>query len=456
MNSAVTKRAACDRCRDQKLRCPRVNSATEPCNRCLRAHAICVTSSSRPNGRPRISPLPVAQRIPTGSGVTGGVLSLTSARPSTRARSANGDRTPVQSNIPLWSPTASFDVYPDFFSSSTFPSTSHADFSAQVESSKSQTSSPGPRQSGVTSLVELQLLGDGHDGEPNAMEMERGISVADDGFLEHIANYDHNHSVGGAMQPINGMGVEEQNVTTATLVDPRIRLSKLSEVVVQQLNRVGTYSWRPSQVQASCTAKGQGMDQNPLAQVLQSNSELAAILQQMRCSRRSHEQPGSTNAGSTSPSIGDLPSASTILLVLATWLQLLELYDKLFGHFRAILQEMPLDALRGAMPVGMIGLCVPGLSLMQGDLSIKIMVQVINHQLESVEALLGLPDEYCVVSRSGTGIGKSHTTTVFSSLDLEASQLFQTVMKDMPNGAGKATITSLGDKIKAVQRVVGM
>lgn len=460
MNSAVTKRAACDRCRDQKLRCPRVNSATEPCSRCLRAHAICVTSSSRPNGRPRISPLPVAERIPTGSGVNSGVLGLTSARPSTGARSANGDRTPAQANVPLWSPSASFDAYPEFFSSSAFPSTSHTVLSVQGEWSKSQTSSPGPRQSGVTSLVELQLLGDEHDGELNAIDLERSIDVADGGFLENIANYDHNHSVGGAMQPISGMGFEEHNVKTATLVDPRIRLSKLSEVVVQQLNRVGTYSWHPSQVPANCTAKGQGTDQNPLAQVLQSNSELAAILQQMSCGGTDHAQPDpavSVSASPLSPSIGDPLSTSTILLVLATWLQLLELYDKLFGHFRATLQEMPFDAItafRG--PTGIIGLRVPGMSLMQGDLSIKIMIQVINHQLETVEALLGLPEEYCVVRRSGTGIGKTHAATLFSSLDVEVSGLLQTVMKDMPSGAGKATITSLGDKIKAVQGIVGM
>lgn len=453
MKSAVTKRAACDRCRDQKLRCPRFNSATEPCSRCLRAHAICVTSSSRPNGRPRIAPLPVAEQLPTGSGVSRGAIGLSSARKSTGARSTNGNRTPVQANIPLWSPTASFDAYPDLFNSSACPSAPH-------ESINSQISSPGPRQSGVTSLVELQLLGDAQDGDSNAMELERSATVADSDFLETMANYDQNYSVGWAMQPISEMGVEEQNITAATLADPRIQLSKLSELVAQQLDRVRTYSWRPSQVQANCIAKGQGMDQNPLAQVLQSNSELASILQEISRSHTDHDQKDSAISVSTTPSshsIGDPPSTSTILLILATWLQLLELYDNLFGHFRNTLQEMPLDtitAFRG--PMGMIGLLVPEMSLMQGDLSIKIMVQVINHQLESVEALLGLPDEYCVVRRGGAGIGKTHATPLFSILDVEVSKLLQTVMEDMPHGAGKATIASLGDKIKAVERVVGM
>lgn len=363
--------------------------------------------------------------------------------------------------MPLWSPNASFDAYPDFFGSSSRPSASHTVLPAQVETSKGQILSPGPRQSSITNLVGFQLLGDEHAGDPNRMELEHSTSMADGDFLETIEGYDHNHSVGWATtQPISDVVVDEQSVPTATLADPRIRLSRLSETVVQQLNKVGTYSWRPSQVQANCTSKGQGTDQNPLAQVLQSNSELAAILQEMSCSRRDREQPESAISVFTPPSstsTSDPPSTSTILLILATWLQLLELYDKLFGHVRATLQEMPLEAItafRG--PMGMIGPRVPGMSLMQGDLSVKIMIQVINHQLESVEAILGLPDEYCVVRRSGPAIGKTQATTLFSSLDVEVSGLLQTVMNDMPNGAGKATITSLGEQIKAVQGIIGM
>lgn len=459
MDNAVNKRAACDRCRDQKLRCSRVNSGTEPCNRCLRARAICITSSSRPNGRPRMSHLPVAEQHHTGSGVSGDVLGLTSSRLSPGSRGANGDRAPVPGNMRLWPPNTSFDAYPDFFSSSDCPSASHTVTPVQVETSKGQTSSTGPRQSGFTSLVGLELLGDEHNGDRSTMELDRSASMADSDFLETIANYD-GHSMGWAMQPTSDMGVDEQNSTTATLVDPRIRLSKLSENVVQQLNRAGTYSWRPSHVHANCTTNGQGIDQNPLAQVLQSNSELAEILQQMSCNRASHEQPEAVIPLSTSlssASVGDPPGTSTILLILATWLQLLELYDKLFGHVHATLQEMPLDVIttfRG--PMAMTGLPVPGMSLMQGDLSVKIMIQVINHQLESVEALLGLPDEYCVVHHSGAAIGKTNSTTLFSSLDVEASGLLQTVMNGMPKGAGKATITSLGDKIRAVQGIIGM
>ena len=52
MTTNPSKRSACDRCRNQKLRCPREEHSSEACERCIRAGAFCVTSSPRPLGRP--------------------------------------------------------------------------------------------------------------------------------------------------------------------------------------------------------------------------------------------------------------------------------------------------------------------------------------------------------------------------------------------------------------------
>ena len=54
-NTTQAKRFACDRCHDQKLRCPRpVNggNATVPCIRCQRAGTVCNISSPLKTGRP--------------------------------------------------------------------------------------------------------------------------------------------------------------------------------------------------------------------------------------------------------------------------------------------------------------------------------------------------------------------------------------------------------------------
>ncbi|KAH8894207.1 hypothetical protein GQ53DRAFT_744943 [Thozetella sp. PMI_491] len=49
--STVAKKAACDRCRGQKLRCIWDDDAVE-CRRCIRAQAVCAMAPSRPIGRP--------------------------------------------------------------------------------------------------------------------------------------------------------------------------------------------------------------------------------------------------------------------------------------------------------------------------------------------------------------------------------------------------------------------
>lgn len=54
-NPPQVKRFACDRCHDQKLRCPRPvhgGNATVPCIRCQRAGTVCNISSPLKTGRP--------------------------------------------------------------------------------------------------------------------------------------------------------------------------------------------------------------------------------------------------------------------------------------------------------------------------------------------------------------------------------------------------------------------
>lgn len=53
-SKATWKRSSCDRCRSQKLRCDRNNAGlpTDACLRCSKSQADCVTSSTRPTGRP--------------------------------------------------------------------------------------------------------------------------------------------------------------------------------------------------------------------------------------------------------------------------------------------------------------------------------------------------------------------------------------------------------------------
>ena len=56
LDSGIIRRNACDRCRGQKLRCPREEQGIDnPCKRCQKAGAECITNASLPMGRPPLS-----------------------------------------------------------------------------------------------------------------------------------------------------------------------------------------------------------------------------------------------------------------------------------------------------------------------------------------------------------------------------------------------------------------
>ncbi|KAK4161770.1 hypothetical protein QBC43DRAFT_357321 [Cladorrhinum sp. PSN259] len=56
--SKPLKRFACDRCKGQKIRCKRPgDDGTKACNRCIESRVPCVTSPTKPPGRPTISKL---------------------------------------------------------------------------------------------------------------------------------------------------------------------------------------------------------------------------------------------------------------------------------------------------------------------------------------------------------------------------------------------------------------
>lgn len=145
MNSNKTRRVACDRCRDQKLRCPRVNSTSEQCARCLRARAKCVTSSTRPTGRPRKSPLPVTDQPPDGPG--------------------------VKANTPLCNPNASLDAYPELIGPSLCPSAPEPLNLRQDEISENQASLPIQTVPGITNLFDFGLLGEESNGGFSALDI---------------------------------------------------------------------------------------------------------------------------------------------------------------------------------------------------------------------------------------------------------------------------------------------
>ncbi len=253
-----------------------------------------------------------------------------------------------------------------------------------------------------------------------------------------------------------------------------ISLSRLNESVGRQLAKINTYPWQaPPLMQGACAAKINSTTDNPVAEALQSTTSFVTILKSLslsKCSQSPGTLPasdsgisvmGSSGSGGGGGGINSEPgtvtphapclSTATYLLVLSSYLQLMQLYNTMFCRVVDFLGDRPDEAMGEfhAQPE----LRVAGLSDMPPRLYIKLLIQIIDHQLESVECLMGLSAEYRISGRATTGKG------IFSERDV--SGLFQTVMgqADDSNGLGSTTtgkflVLSLRENIAKVLEVL--
>jgi hypothetical protein len=473
---SAVKRYACDRCRDLKLRCPRELPTDESCARCVRACAMCVTSSTRPLGRPRVSDINGrATKAPRHQAAGAGMLHQgpwqgpnQGEHQRTHLTSSLDCRSPTPrislADSPAWSRGTGLDEFSDFFGSGSAQS-------APAEGADSISSGPGWMQFDVAELFGLQIPGTAKEAdvthpqaatEPISQPLEgqnQHITVSNQGVLMDFESFAHTSP---ALLPDAGVD-DERGAVSSAVADPRVRLCQLNESLIHQLGRVESSSWRPPLVQSSCIAKINSTDENPLAQIMQSTSDMAVILQQLFAfptgpginhngPEHSTAQPGTTlpvlATSTPAASSGDHElDASTVLLALSTWLRLIQLYNTLFTRVHASLRELPRHAIIAFQ--GPVNLRVPGLPGVQGDLYVKLMIQVIKHHLEKVEVLLGLPDEFCMWKRSGTP-----SPGAACLWNQRFSGLLPMVMKQMADSGGKTTLRSLADSISAVQDIL--
>jgi hypothetical protein len=226
-----------------------------------------------------------------------------------------------------------------------------------------------------------------------------------------------------------------------------ISLSRLNESVSRQLAKINSYPWQaPPLMQSVCSAKINSTTDNPVAEALQSTTSFVSILKSLLSpGTLSTSDSGISVMGSSRGGGGGIssepgtvtphaPCLSTVtyLLLLSSYLQLMQLYDTMFCRVVDFLGDRPEEAMGEfhAQPE----LRVAGLPAMPPRLYIKLLIQIIDHQLESVECLMGLSSEYRISGRATTGKG------IFS--DRDVSGLFQTVMGQADNSKGPGSITT--------------
>ncbi|XXH02070.1 hypothetical protein Hte_008435 [Hypoxylon texense] len=122
-------------------------------------------------------------------------------------------------------------------------------------------------------------------------------------------------------------------------------------------------------------------------EVLGCTSEFVAIL-------RTYEQTQGPSNVDVKSSMG----ITIVLNILSAYLQILIIYDHLISRLFHQLQHRTSDGSLSGLQT-LPGLRLAGFPVNQGDLQTKILLQVILHQFELIERLLGLPPEYRVSDR---------------------------------------------------------
>ncbi|EXJ70350.1 uncharacterized protein A1O5_06418 [Cladophialophora psammophila CBS 110553] len=433
------QRSACDRCRSQKLRCPRSDkSKGDPCARCLGVGVQCVTSSARPLGRPRTTG--VAERrtrsIKTGNTAPETLsVGLTSPRPPSTTVG-------VQPCSNLWT-SASLDPFSDYLPDPSIVTGSY--FENPVPSLTFQTN--------VECAFDLQLPP--HDDLfdirlPTELSQRPQNSFSQPAFAE-------SHSQGPSLEP-------------SKPADTLTALSRLNEDIVRQHSQLNSYLWGPVNGAQHCLDKFHKVEGNPMAELLQSTSQFVAILENLerlslppnKTVDRSlpHLPPASDSDFYTSISeqretMSPVHGSSTdvkplsmpvALMLLSSYLLLVELYDALFIRVRDALSKLAdVYAFFHELPE----FRVAGLPSMKVHLYAKIILQIIEHHFDRLGRLLGLPKEFDLSEQT------THCKGLLGTTDL--SQLLQVTMTQMsgsPRTSGSLTLKSFRSNLKGIQAML--
>ena len=418
MNSQAAKRYACDRCREQKLRCPRNKPDGSTCDRCLRAGVFCVTSSGRPLGRP-----PLHANDATRGHVDGNQSSCHAQRRSReqwrRGLSISTTSNPLQLPTPtasgsdsseastlLTRPPAHFDAMFNMrLDESDFPNDAFSSAGLSLDSSTSQ-----PQfWSDSTSVLELDFrnLGDMAEPPPNK-SLHSSTGDADD----------------------NDSGRSESSTPSAAVNgDSMALLISAIGSISRQLAELKKQSWDPYLIRV---ALFDGHDPDPPCNgpisfnswenTLCVTMKFILVLQTMVPAHFSAAPPP------CSP-----PTLPMTLMLLSTYIQLGELFDTILTRISNCLQEgpghpepHPQAATQRPFPA------------QPATLHIMMMIQVLEHQLHSVERVMGLPADCRLWSQKDAYAGILGQE--------ESSALTQAVM-----GQAQETFRSLKQTIDRMQ-----
>jgi Fungal Zn(2)-Cys(6) binuclear cluster domain len=481
----LSKRFACDRCRELKLRCPREVHSNEPCARCVRADALCITSGARP----------------VGCSAQVGVNNIQRESGHKRRRKDEGTILPASSHAPFEEsteryslPTPAPEVQPGIDSLSTGPV-----LTPWIAESVREAGSP------IQSLQEDVNITDLFHFVPDFMPVSsRSTEYLGSAVLPHripdlppsptsppasLLTSESQSTVQGKLKtptaqesPMSEDSMAYLRVYQEAKAPPKdysdlvLRLSSLNVDLSKQLATVTSESWEGTLVNMTYSAciniTNMATDSSPLGNILQSTSEFVRILQALvlPCATSTASQNDDINItdNSQAPAIvpslvrprsmlsatrsqpSDLPhqfNISTMLVIVACYLQIVRIYDVIFTRVYSCLCEcMPQQFASSSQET--LGLQLEGFPVHHRSLQVKILKQVTEHLLDHIERLMSMPTEY--------RLSASHTKLYNGILSsMESTALLREIMRqkdgDGTNNVWAGYIQSLKEKMRQIE-----
>ncbi|KAK5046059.1 hypothetical protein LTR84_008516 [Exophiala bonariae] len=436
------QRSACDHCRGQKVRCLRNKQLdSEICVRCLRIGVECITSKSRRLGRPR-GPK-AAERKPTST--TKGTSKLQVIRahetPST-------DLMAEDLEIPseLWMPSNSNCSSGVLLGPSNSICVDHG-------------SLPPVTTFGSTTHCASDLLMPFDDSFFNA-----------ESFLELPGQARDSPSYVTYAQSLGDM----YHLDASEPADSLSALARLNEHISRQIPHVDAYLSRPDNEPQHCRNDISDSKGKPADDILQSTSRFITILEALKTSSTLAQAPISSvvrqpptldpdNNESSFQGSGLPPSQSVsseirapmfpvpwstplVLMMLSSYILLLDLYDTVFRHvYDKISRVKNFSKFSQDMPEIKVG----GLSSMKVHLYAKIVIQTIEHHFDRIEQLLGLPVEFRLSAQDPCSDGLLGNANLLHLLSIAMMQI-----TGNPGRSGTTTLKSFRDNLKGVQAIL--
>ena len=459
----TSKRSACNRCREQKLRCPTRENGTQSCIRCTRAGLQCVTSYSRPLGRSARDVAKPSSKIDAQQATVPTVAMASRETMGMNPHPSESRNTPVTTTMESTSLTA------DDTSSSPWRLSevsenddwlAHDGWPIVTQEDASNSSSP----SDALFLSNALSLGNNVNGR-DSPRLEESAILSSLHSPSELA-YPDSFAAEAQQQPRQQLSGSVENVLSGAECDLRLTQLSLDLCRQMQLCMTGFQQWDTTTMDPKALENpfrvvrigpdGQ-FNSNAFGDALCSTSEFLAILQSYGSGGTSSSAAASNHRRTAS----DTSSRSSlsfvcILNLLSSYLRIIAIFDSLYLRLYELLcwstTSFP-ESFTGAGLQLLPSLQLGSFSVQHGSFQTKILIQATQHQFEMIEKTLGLPAEFRVSDRRDVypaGLLR----------DESARSLLQAVIKGQHNGEGAtrsfdwdSTLGSLGSLRRNVMKV---